>query len=311
MSCIICLTSANAERACSCTALACRGCLLEILDRGKERCVVCGSRWHPLAVVHACLSGLEGPTTNQDQAKAYVKLAVAYSAAEDPRRALRSLAIAQHLVEPESRWDHFIKVETGQNLLAIGHIDDAERCLRGVMPRLLQLPRRAPSGVLFAACCILMCKANSRKDQSGPARAWLRRALNIQADLGLEVPLATSLQLDANLLMREGKYHIAKKTLQSAERILSRVETDECLKAGLQLQIADVETKLGERGSARTRVAAVLPMLRRRKHEHFGADLLPTAVCAMSELVNPSRRLRRKTCPECVEHRESQTSSQP
>ena len=309
MSCIICLTSANAERACSCTALACRGCLLEILDRGKERCVVCGSRWHPQAVVNACVSGLEGPTTNQD-AKAYVKLAVACSAAEDPRRALRSLAIAQHLVEPESRWDHFIKVETGQNLLAIGLVDDAERCLRGVMPRLLQLPRRAPSAVLFAACCILMCKANSRKEKSGPARAWLRRALNIQGDLGLEVPLATSLQLDANLLMREGKYQIAKKTLQHAERILCRAETDECVKAGLQVQIADVETKLGECGSARARLLAVLPMLRRRKHEHFGADLLPTAI-AMSKLVNPSRRLRRKTCPECVEHRESQTASQP
>ena len=309
MSCIICLTSANAERACSCAALACRGCLLEILDRGKERCVVCGSRWHPQAVVDACVSGLEGPTASQD-AKAYVKLAVACSAAEDPRSALRSLAIAQHLVEPESRWDHFIKVETGQNLLAIGLVDDAERCLRGVMPRLLQLPRRAPSGVLFAACCVLLCKTNSRKEKFGPARAWLRRALNIQADLGLQAPLATSLQMDASLLMRQGKYHIAKKTLQSAERILSRVETDECLKAGLQLQIADVETKLGERGSARTRRAAVLPMLRRRKREHFGADLLPTAI-AMSKLVNPSRRLRRKTCPECVEHRESQTASQP
>ena len=310
MSCIICLTSANAERACSCTALACRGCLLEILDRGKERCVVCGSRWHPQAVVHACLSGLEGPTASQD-AKAYVKLAVAYSAAEDPRRALRSLAIAQHLVEPESRWDHFIKVETGQNLLAIGLVDDAERCLRGVMPRLLQLPRRAPSGVLFAACCVLLCKTNSRKEKLGPARAWLRRALNIQADLGLQVPLATSLQMDASLLMCQGKYHIAKKTLQSAERILSRFETDECLKACLQLQIADVETKLNECGPARARLAAVLPMLRRRKHDHFVADVLPTAACALSKLVNPSRRLRRKTCPECVEHRESQTASQP
>ena len=82
MTCGICLTAANAERVCSCAALACRGCLLALLDHGKERCVVCSSRFHPSAVVSASLSGLEGPASDgSDPAKGYVKLAVAYSTA--------------------------------------------------------------------------------------------------------------------------------------------------------------------------------------------------------------------------------------
>ena len=120
MTCVICLTAANTELVCSCAALACRGCLLALLDHGKERCVVCGSRLHPSAVVDACLSRLEGPASDgSDPAKAYVKLAIAYSTAGDPRCALRSLAIAQHLVVPGSRWDQVIALETAQNLLAI------------------------------------------------------------------------------------------------------------------------------------------------------------------------------------------------
>ena len=151
MTCVICFTAANAERVCSCAALACRGYLLALLDHGKERCVVCGSRFHPSAVVNACLSGLEGPASDEsDPATAYVNLAVAYSTAGDPRCALRSLAIAQHLVVPGSRWDQVISLETAQNLLAIGQIEEAEGCLRSVMPRLLEMPTTVSSGVLFA-----------------------------------------------------------------------------------------------------------------------------------------------------------------
>ena len=310
MTCVICLTAANAERVCSCAALACRGCLLALLDHGKERCVVCGSRFHPSAVVNACLSGLEGPASDgSDPAKAYVKLAVAYSTAGDPRCALRSLAIAQHLVVPGSRWDQVISLETAQNLLAIGQIEEAEGCLRSVMPRLLEMPTTVSSGVLFANCCMLLCKTNMQQGKPGPARAWLRRALNIQADLGLDGPLATSLELDAKLLSREGEYHLAKKTLQSAELILSTSETDECLRGSVQVQIATAEMQLGEKDSARARLSRVLPMLRRKQHDHFGADLLPAAARALSRLVSPSRRLRRKTWPERVEHREA--ASQP
>ena len=90
---------------------------------------------------------------------------------------------------------------------------------------------------------------------------------------------------------------------------MSEAETDECLKASLQVQIADVETKLGQHGPARARLTAVLPMLRRRKRDYFGADLLPTAVCALSRIVTPSRRIRRKTWIERVEHRDA--ASQP
>ena len=307
MNCVICLTAPNADSVCGCSALVCCACLLSLLDHGRERCVICGSRFIPSFVVNACLSGLDGPA-GQD-AKAYVKLAVAYSSAGDPRCALRSLAVAQHLAVSGSQWEHLIKIETAQSLLAIGHVDDAEACLRGVMPRLLEMPRTCGNGILFASCCTLLCKTSMQQAKFGPARAWLRRALNVQADLGLNASLASSLELDAKLLSRQGQYGLAKQTLQTAEDIMSEAETDECLKASLQVQIADVETKLGEHGPARARLTAVLPMLRRRKRDYFGADLLPTAVCALSRIVTPSRRIRRKTWIERVEHREA--ASQP
>jgi len=307
MNCVICLTAPNADSVCGCSALVCRACLLSLLDHGRERCVVCGSRFTPSAVVQACLLGLEGPV-GQD-ANAYIKLAVAYSSAGDPRCALRSLAIAQHLAVSGSRWELLIKIETAQSLLAIGHVDDADACLRGVMPRILEMPRTFGNGILFASCCTLLCKTSMQQAKFGPARAWLRRALNIQADLGLNASLATSLELDAKLLSSQGKYDLAKRTLQTAQDIMSEAESDEVLKGSVQVQIANAEIHLGEHGPARARLAAVLPMLRRRKRDHFATDLLPIAACALSRIVTPSRRLRRKTGPERVEHRKA--ASQP
>ena len=307
MNCVICLTAPNADSVCGCSALVCRACLLSLLDHGRERCVVCGSRFTPSAVVKACLLGLDG-SAGQDP-KAYIKLAVAHSAAGDPRCALRSLAIAQHLAVSGSRWELLIKIETAQSLLAIGHVDDADACLRGVMARTLELPRTFGNGILFASCCTLLCKTSMQQAKFGPARAWLRRALNIQADLGLNASLATSLELDAKLLSRQGKYDLAKRTLQTAEDIMSEAESDEVLKGSVQVQIANAEIHLGEHGPARARLAAVLPMLRRRKRDHFATDLLPIAACALSRIVTPSRRLRRKTGPERVEHRKA--ASQP
>ena len=228
MNCVICLTAPNADSVCGCSALVCRACLLSLLDHGRERCVVCGSRFTPSAVVQACLLGLEGPV-GQD-AKAYIKLAVAYSSAGDPRCALRSLAIAQHLAVSGSRWELLIKIETAQSLLAIGHVDDADACLRGVVPMIREMPRTFGNGILFASCCTLLCKTSMQQAKFGPARAWLRRALNIQADLGLNASLATSLELDAKLLSRQGKYDLAKRTLQTAEDIMSEAESDEVLK---------------------------------------------------------------------------------
>ena len=61
---------------------------------------------------------------------------------------------------------------------------------------------------------------------------------------------------------------LRKQTVQREEDIMSEAETDECLKASLQVQIADVETKLGEHGPARARLTAVLPVLRRRKRDY-------------------------------------------
>ena len=307
MNCVICLTAPNADSVCGCSALVCRACLLSLLDHGRERCVICGSRFIPSFVVNACLLGLEGPV-GQD-AKAYIKLAVAYSSAGDPRCALRSLAIAQHLAVSGSRWELLIKIETAQSLLAIGHVDDADACLRGVMPRILELPRTFGNGILFASCCTLLCKTSMQQAKFGPARAWLRRALNIQADLGLNASLATSLELDAKLLSRQGKYDLAKRTLQTAEDIMSEAESDEVLKGSVQVQIANAEIHLGEHGPARARLSRVLTMLRKRKHDHFATELLPIAACALARIVTPSRRLRRKTGPERVEHRKA--ASQP
>ena len=302
MNCVICLTAPNADSVCGCSALVCRVCLLSLLDHGRERCVVCGSRFTPSAVVKACLLGLEGPV-GQD-AKAYIKLAVAYSSAGDPRCALRSLAIAQHLAVSGSRWELLIKIETAQSLLAIGHVDDADACLRGVVPMIRELPRTFGNGILFASCCTLLCKTSMQQAKFGPARAWLRRALNIQADLGLNASLATSLELDAKLLSSQGKYDLAKRTLQTAQDIMSEAESDEVLKGSVQVQIANAEIHLGEHGPARARLSRVLPMLRRRKRDHFAADLLPIAGCALSRIVSPWRRIRRKTWIERVEHRE-------
>ena len=171
------------------------------------------------------------------------------------------------------------------------------------------MPRTFGNGILFASCCTLLCKTSMQQAKFGPARAWLRRALNIQADLGLNASLATSLELGAKHLSRQGKYDLAKITLQTAEDIMSEAESDECLKASLQVQIADVETKLGEDGPARARLSRVLTMLRKRKHDHFATELLPIAACALARIVTPSRRLRRKTGPERVEHRKA--ASQP
>ena len=149
MTCVVCLdATACAERVCSCSALACRVCLLALLDHGRERCAVCGSRFQPSAILNACLLGVEASPA--DPAKAHLKLGMAYAGAGDPLRALNSLAIAQHSVEPGSRWHSMIALETAQSHLAIGQVASAESCLRSVMPKLLELPRTVSSGVLFA-----------------------------------------------------------------------------------------------------------------------------------------------------------------
>jgi hypothetical protein len=274
---------------------------MELLDRGRDRCVVCGSRFHSSAIVKACLFGLQiSADLGGDPAKPYVKLAVAYSNAGRPRRALRSLATAQQHAVPGSRRDHFISLETAQNLVAIGDASSAERCLRRVMPSLLALPTTFSAGVLYASCCTLLCKTSTQLDKRGPARSWLRRAMDVQGDLGLDGPLADSLQLDAQMSSCEGKHHQAKEALQSAERIMSRCETDEVLKCKVQVDLALTEVRLGEYDPARARLSVALPTLRRRKRDRYSSDLVPVAARALSRIVIPTRRLRRKTWPERV-----------
>ena len=191
-------------------------------------------------------------------------------------------------------------METAQNLLAIGDAASAERCLRTVMPGLLALPTTVSSGVLYSSCCVLLSKTSMQLEKRDTARAWLRRAMHVQGDLALDLPLADSLQLDAQILSYEGEYRQAKESLQRAERILSRVETDEALKCKLQVDIATAEIQLGEHGPARARLSGLLPTLRRRKRDRFSVELLPVAAHALSHIVVPKRRLRRKSLPESI-----------
>ena len=262
--------------------------------------MVCGSRYQPSAVVRACLFGIHHTDAGDDPAKQYAKLAIAYSNAGKPRRALRTLAIATHHAVPGTRWYHFIMLETAQNLLVVGDAASAERSLRTVLPSLLALPPTVASGILYASCCVLFSKTSTQLEKRGTARAWLRRAMHVQRELGLDLPLADSLQLDAQILSYEGEYRQAKENLQRAEQILSQVETDETLKCKLQVDLATAELQLGDHGPARARLSGLLPTLRRRKRDRFSLELLPVAARALSRIVTPKRKLRRKSLPESV-----------
>ena len=305
MSCIICLsTSADAGHACTCSARICPACLLAQLDRGLNRCVVCGSNFEPLAVVRACLHNLQNcGVSSGELAKAHGKLAVAYSIAGRPRQALRSLAIAHLHAEPNSRWEQFLKLESAQNLLCIGETTEADRVSRNVMPTALRVPTSKPEAALYAHCCLVKCKINVQRDKQGPAASWLRRAIGVQSDFGLDAPLATSLQLHAELLSKEGKHHEAKQALERAEGLMLNYETDAVLRARVAVDLAKTEVRLGQFDSARTRLSGVLPMLRKRKRDRDSAGLLQNAARALSDITSPVRRLRRKTLPEKVECR--------
>ena len=128
--------------------------------------------------------------------------------------------------------------------------------------------------------------------------------MHVQGDLSLDLPLADSLQLEAKMLSCDGQHRQAKESLQRAERILLQRETDEGVKCQLQVDLAAMELQLGENDQARGRLFAVLPTLRRRKRDRFSAELLPVAARALSRIVSPTRRLRRKTRPEMVQCRE-------
>ena len=232
MSCVICLVSSpDARHSCSCSARTCPACLLQLLDRGADRCVVCGSRFRQLAVVRACLYGVQ--TSGSDsgdltKAKAHGKLAVAYSGAGRHADALQSLAIALRHAAPGSLWQHFLKLESAQNLLSIGRTDEARRCLVSVMPTLLQLPTSLPEASLHAHCCMLLAKTNVQNERRAAAKSWLRRAIRVQGEFGLQGPLATTMQLYSELLSRDHEHQEAKAVLQDAERIMERYETDVC-----------------------------------------------------------------------------------
>jgi hypothetical protein len=168
------------------------------------------------------------------------------------------------------------------------------------MPHILEMPQTRSAGMLYAECCKLLCKMNVQLENSGAARSWLRRAMSAEDSLQLDGPLANSLQLDAQILSSEGKFRLAKESLVTAAHIMDRSETDECLRCKVQVDIADSEVEMGEIDHARARLLGILPTLRRKRDCH-SADLLPIAAQALSCIVTPKRRLRRKTWPERVE----------
>ena len=146
---------------------------------------------------------------------------------------------------------------------------------------------------------------NVQREKHGEARAWLRRAMEVEDSLELHGQLVHSLHIDAQILSYEGKFQLAKESLITAAHIMSRCETDECLKCTVQFDIAIAEVKMGEHDTARARLSAVIPTLRRRKRDCQSADLLRRAARCLSRIVSPKRRLRRKTWPEEVEFRVS------
>ena len=75
----------------------------------------------------------------------------------------------------------------------------------------------------------------------------------------------------------------------------------------MKVEMAIAEAQHGEAGAAQAILRGVLPTLRRRSKldGKFSADLLPTAARALALIVALQRRLRRKTRPECVGHREA------
>ena len=228
MSCVICLSTGDAHRSCGCSAGLCPVCLLALLDRGVNRCVVCGSNFEALAVVRACLRNAQNCVVGGgDLAKAHGKLAAAYSNAGLPRKALRSLAVAQLHAEPNSHWDTILKLETVQNLVSIGETTEADRLSRSIMPAVLQVPTSRPAAALYAHCCLLKYKINVHRGKQWAAASWLRRAIGVQSDFGLDAPLAASLQLYADLLNEEAKHHEAKQALERSERLMSHYEADE------------------------------------------------------------------------------------
>ena len=187
--------------------------------------------------------------------------------------------------------------------MSIGETTEADRVSRSIMPTVLQLPTSKPAAALNAHCCLLKCKINVQRDKQLPAASWLRRAIGVQSEFGLDAPLAVSLQLYAELLSKEGKHHEAKQALERAEGLMSNYETDAVLKARVAVDLAKTEVRLGQFDSARTRLSGVLPTLRKRKRDRDSAGLLPIAARALSDITSPVRRLRRKSLPENVECR--------
>ena len=300
MRCVICLTD-PADAVCICSACVCPACLVKLLDRGRNRCAVCGSRFQPSAVVKACSLAVKN-AEGGNLTKAHGKLAVAYSTAGRPLHALCSLEIALRHAEPNSRWEHFLKLENAQNLFFAGRTDEADRCLRSLMPILLQMPTSAPAAALYSHVCILKCKMDAQRDKQDSARSWVRRGIGVQSEFGLDAPLANSLQLYFELLSKAGMHEEAKQALEIAESIMS-YETDEYLKCRVQVDLATTEVQLGQYDPAQARLSTVLPTLRQRKRDLCSADLAVVAARSLSGIINPTRRLRRKTWHERVESR--------
>ena len=92
----------------------------------------------------------------------------------------------------------------------------------------------------------------------------------------------------SNLLVKEARYPEAKTILQSAEEILSDHESDPCVMAIVQSEIATIDIALGEKTTAREKLRTALKTLRKRCHEdpHLRQAIPPTTT-ALSRIVTP------------------------
>ena len=161
------------------------------------------------------------------------------------------------------------------------------------------------SALLAAECCALLGDVKMKARRLDSAKRWLTRAIDIHSDLGPPSSLCGSLRSLALILCAEERYPEARHVLQRVESLHSQYETDACVKALAQAELAAVEIALGQQDSARERLCAVVRALRKRKRddEPHTLEALHTAASALSDIVAPKARLRRTTAPEMVEHR--------
>ena len=311
MACVICLGERDARRVCQqCSASMCRKCLAAYIDRGMIRCCVCGSKFLPSSLVRACALGLAAPGNSaENPGRAHLKLGIAYAEAADARSAISCFETAQRCLRPSDLLHHLCSIEMARVKVKMTKTCDfraMEQDLVLVANQLLGI-KCVRGAFLYSDVCALLGEIHIHERKLGSAQVWLKRAIAIQSDLGPPSTLASTLRILSNLLVKEERYPEAKAILQSAEEILLSHESDPCVLAIVQAELATIDIALGEKTAAREALRTALRTLRKRCHEdpHL-KQAIPPAAKALSRIVTPARRLRQKTACEEVKQRPAQ-----